>query len=678
MGVVLALVAGIASGNLLAGLAVAIGAQVAGFAGLNGTARRRFRTMLIASFAMGLTTLVGGLTSATWWAIVAVAILGFVAGLVTCVSNEAGLIGLWATIALIFISGFHETFHNAMYHALFMVIGGLLQMVLMMAIDALQPSSTESRAVADVLQALSNYANSDSRIDDLRVASTLLEAEAGLRDSFIHAGRWRSLQTLMNSAESVRIEVVALNGMIRPFAEGAESDSYVSDMKEAIDHVAEILHVVAIRLRSDRNRAIELTKPIDALNQLARRENEDAIPRDWIHGYRSIEHATRELQRMIRVLNRSPRLSHSPRLEKWVRSPLPHLRSSLETIQANFSFKSAAFRHAIRLAVALGLATLVYRFLPLSRGYWLPLTTLIVLRPEFTTTFSRGAARVLGTLIGSLFATLLLGIPDPTHILGTALIGMLLWGMYSVLNYNMVLFSCILTAEVVVLVSFFQHSPIGSTIVDRGLFTLAGSLLAFIAYLSWPTWQHHNVRDVIANVIAAQGNYLQSIFNGDMRGVESYRKRSRLMRTNAVNLVKSAISEPVVGDFDERALDGMLATLHRNSDILLSLESYTHDKDILYKWSPSLALFGQYAFRCLLEIESDIRSTHTNVSREPSANEANVPGGPLDEISPFTKQQILQLDVPAPLTSILIRLEENLSAMFRIVSAMKRDTSPER
>ena len=39
------------------------------------------------------------------------------------------------------------------------------------------------------------------------------------------------------------------------------------------------------------------------------------------------------------------------------------------------------------------------------RTYWLPMTVAIVLKPDFTATFSRGVLRVVGTLSGLAFAT---------------------------------------------------------------------------------------------------------------------------------------------------------------------------------------------------------------------------------------------------------------------------------
>ena len=72
------------------------------------------------------------------------------------------------------------------------------------------------------------------------------------------------------------------------------------------------------------------------------------------------------------------------------------LRSALRQVRAAASPSSPAFRHGIRLAVVIPLATELARLLPLQRGYWLAVTTVIVLKPDFTATVSRGIARMAG------------------------------------------------------------------------------------------------------------------------------------------------------------------------------------------------------------------------------------------------------------------------------------------
>jgi uncharacterized membrane protein YccC len=79
---------------------------------------------------------------------------------------------------------------------------------------------------------------------------------------------------------------------------------------------------------------------------------------------------------------------------------VPPIGDALTTLAANLSLESTACRHALRLAAAVGIATTIYRVMQLPRGYWMPMTALLVLRPDFHETFTRGAARMGGTILG--------------------------------------------------------------------------------------------------------------------------------------------------------------------------------------------------------------------------------------------------------------------------------------
>lgn len=675
IGAILPLVAGLLLGNVLAGLAVTVGAQVAGFAGLNGTARKRLRTMLFAAFWMGITTFIGGVTGGSWLAVVSILILGFLAGLLICVSNEAGMVGTWATIALIFISGTHQNPHSAMVRALLVVSGGLLQTLLMVLFDWLSTSNTETKSVIKVYLSIARYARSPSRSTDLNVASALLDADANLRDSFMNTKRKQRLVQLLNFAELLRIEVVALTGMIRSFqTDAGVAQEEARTFKDACHHIANSLEWLGNAIGHP---GCPLPNPlvgIQPLQQIRHMSNRPELQ----SASSCIERIYHELAAAAGALLH-PNEAERTKAHVESRSTFSQLQSNWQSLRTNFTFQSAAFRHAVRLAILLTAATLLSHISPLPRGYWLPLTTLVILKPEFSTTFSRGIARVFGTLIGAVFATGLISIPDKTHVFGIVLVGLLLWGMYTVLSFNMVLFSTILTGEVVILLSFFQMVPPETTILDRVVYTVAGSLLAFLAYLVWPTWQHRNVPAALRKVIAEQRGYLQSVLLGSRDGADriiTHRKRTRLARTNAVNMITQATAEPVMGALDKHNVEGLLTSIHRFSDHILSLEFHLRDADGDYiRKNEKVIQFGKYAARCLAEIEQELEQPNT-MGRRTSAQA--LAEGALDEVSPVTKQELLEMEVPSAAKLIFVRMENALSTMFRMVPlTMRRDGNDE-
>jgi len=86
-------------------------------------------------------------------------------------------------------------------------------------------------------------------------------------------------------------------------------------------------------------------------------------------------------------------------------------------------WRQPALRHALRAALAIGAGLLIARHLPwASRDYWILLTIVVVLRGSLAQTLERRDERVLGTLIGSVFAALLLALQPPMTILLVAVV----------------------------------------------------------------------------------------------------------------------------------------------------------------------------------------------------------------------------------------------------------------
>jgi uncharacterized membrane protein YccC len=165
---------------------------------------------------------------------------------------------------------------------------------------------------------------------------------------------------------------------------------------------------------------------------------------------------------------------------------LAEARSALATLRANLTWQSSACQHAIRLAVCLALADALARIAGLPRGYWVPLTVAIILRPDFATTFSRSVARLLGTGLGLLIATGLVHWLFGGMWERIVLVGVLAFAVRLIGPANFGLAAVPLTGLVVVLLSL-AGAPPEEAIIDRGIDTALGGALALAAFLLWPT-----------------------------------------------------------------------------------------------------------------------------------------------------------------------------------------------
>jgi hypothetical protein len=160
--------------------------------------------------------------------------------------------------------------------------------------------------------------------------------------------------------------------------------------------------------------------------------------------------------------------------------------SSFRELHENATLGSPVRSHALRLAVALAAATATYRWLAWPRGSWIPLTALLVLKPELHETFSRGLARMGGTIIGAAFATAITVGLAPGETLITVLAVCFVWAGYSLFRTNYGLFTICITAYVVFLVVLAGGAE-PATAKYRIINTLIGGGLALVFAAIWPS-----------------------------------------------------------------------------------------------------------------------------------------------------------------------------------------------
>jgi hypothetical protein len=135
------------------------------------------------------------------------------------------------------------------------------------------------------------------------------------------------------------------------------------------------------------------------------------------------------------------------------------------------------------LQVALGLAAAVglERALSLRNGYWVPLTTLLVLRPGPRSTFARGVSRTLGTLGGAAVASaILIGLHPPSPVVA-ALVATAAFGAYLFQRATYGLLSACVTSYVVFLLSF-AGLPEGQVAVARIVATAVGAAIGLAVH----------------------------------------------------------------------------------------------------------------------------------------------------------------------------------------------------
>ncbi|KUJ69248.1 hypothetical protein ACZ90_12960 [Streptomyces albus subsp. albus] len=198
----------------------------------------------------------------------------------------------------------------------------------------------------------------------------------------------------------------------------------------------------------------------------------------------------------------------------------------LNAMRREARWSSPVLRHAVRVSAVTCCGYLLGAALPWGHGYWAPMTSVMVMRPDFAQTYSRGIARFAGTLAGVLVggAVMVLAHPGPypSAVLAVVCVGLL----YLLMRTGYAVASACISGYVVFLLGIVGEGW-SQTVLARVALTLLGGLLAMAAYVVFPAWETPLLRDRLADRLAADGRYATAVLDVYARPAE---RRPRQVR----------------------------------------------------------------------------------------------------------------------------------------------------
>lgn len=203
----------------------------------------------------------------------------------------------------------------------------------------------------------------------------------------------------------------------------------------------------------------------------------------------------------------------------------------------NFSFGSAAFKHALRVSLVCLIGFIIAKFFAIGHhSYWVLLTIIVILKPGFSLSKQRNYQRLIGTICGGIIGiAILLFIPEKD--IQFLLLVILMMGTYSFLRLNYVVSVIFMTPYVLIL---FKFLGVGFVVKERIVDTIIGSSIAFIAsYLIFPSWEFEQIQQNLAEVICANVNYLVKIaesISGKQIGTIEYKLARKDVFVKSANL----------------------------------------------------------------------------------------------------------------------------------------------
>jgi uncharacterized membrane protein YccC len=466
--------AGIASGQRVLGLLIAIGGLlgiVVDNGGAYASRLRRVSSAAVFGGAAGLT--IGSLIHGRGWiAVIALVVVAGTSAVLSAISDVGSVTGLqllvYTALGLGAIGAVRPWWHTA----LGVVLGTVWALILTVPGWLLSPRAAERRSVAAVYHALAAQLRAIGTAGFTEARRSGTAAMNTAYDTVLTAG-----STAGGRNEQITRLVAVLNqaNLIAEAASalGLEGNRPPAAVIETLDAVADAITTGAAwpAMPPVPGQSPGMVELRDGLSGLA-----SVLSRNW-----------------------------TPPTAQPV--PKPPLRYRLGALSDRLT-STLTRRFAIRLMVCVGVAAVVSEVLPLQRSYWVVLTVAIVLKPDFGSVFTRAVQRGIGTVIGAVVgAVIIVTVPyGPWLLLPFGLLAALLpYGR----SRNFGLMAVFLTPLVVVLIDLL--APGGWRLAEERLVdTLIGcAIVLLIGYAPWPASWQANLPGRFADAIREVSQYLQ-------------------------------------------------------------------------------------------------------------------------------------------------------------------------
>ncbi|OUL30084.1 hypothetical protein BV378_04275 [Nostoc sp. RF31YmG] len=581
---------GILTGNGAASAIAVMAAMFVSMVDVGGAYRQKATAMMAATIGVTVALLLANLVSSTLWlALPTTFIVIFIAGLAGLYSSVAASVSLVISIMFVVSLARFASFPDlstVLLQCLLCLAGGIWAMALSLGLWVIRPYIPVMQAVANCYLSLSKFVElASQRVlnpEDLQDwAQKFLQAQDTVTQDLTSArSTWASVWTgqramnlrgnqlliLIEDANQIINSVVAEVELLaiasqRPLFSGlqreiwqvmaelaialqtlseaitkSKSSVHLGDLDrtiEALEHQWEILRSQVVNQTSDIHTdeysdLVNLRKIVTSLTKLTQQIHTDA--------------------EIVSDLSTGKRRSQIWREISPPAQPEPF--SFIDTLRNNLTFDSVLFRHALRLAVITTLAELLASVLQLPRGYWVTLTAVVALKPNFGGTSQTTVQRVLGTLLGGIIGiALVVLIKNPMAI--AVCILLLVFAAMSVRPLSYSIFTIVLTPVIILLLNVLSAGgwKIG---VLRIVDSLAGGVLALLgSYLLFPRWERQQLPAQLEKTMRANLAYFQHVIANYLNSrqdaadsINTLRHQAALENANAEAAAQRLFGEP--------------------------------------------------------------------------------------------------------------------------------------
>ena len=520
-------------------------------------------------------------TASSVWLAVFLAFIWALAGSLARIHGEAAAkVGQFVLVTfLVSIGNFDGRAFDPRVAALLYLGGASWALVLTLILWRIHPYGPSRRALAAVFVELGHFA--DGLVELFAATTTEADPWGKLardrrrrtrealdiaRTTIADIGRTRpgvsrradQQITLLHCADQIFAALIALSDLLETGQGHLDEPSPHASMGNQIDRIPRLLDaVLGAILAGDRAITNPLSvklREVDALDSVSGSHEETAaeerLPIRLILNH-LIETIFVNISSAARAAaDASPSVTLNAPFE-----PIPVKQSTiwqarLAPLTQNLNVDSVPLQHALRLAVAASIALLITFWLKLGHGYWLTMTTVLILQPYAATTWQLSLKRIVGSVLGGVLAAALGVVFDTPLSIALVIFPITIATMVlRAVDYG--LYVLFLTPQFV-LISALTEPGAGDLGLSwlRAVNSVLGGLLALAAgTLLWPGRELQHLPAELAEAISANRDYLLQVLDaenldGQSSAVDAARRLAGLASNNAEASVERLQSEP--------------------------------------------------------------------------------------------------------------------------------------
>lgn len=575
IGLAVPIFVGLFTGHLVGGTYVAMGCWFGLLIDIGGTRLRKARGMFAGISASALAVLVGGSVNRVP-GLAPIAVFGwvFAGGFASLFGSTAAQVSFIASFVFVIAAGVTNP-ANALFQSGLYLAGGAWAILLSLGFWVIHPNQPVRQAVAQLYTALSTQlrdgiAAAQGATDETWWGTQSL---SGFTQQLEAARRlWETIRTKRNGlSESERELLVALENarlIVRSVVAYLETVAIVvrenSELRDPLLQLTTAFAATSQRLadsiltRKSPGPLNEMDSGLGTLNRMfnERRAENYADPDDY-RKLLSLAKITRQaslmagqFKRIAEILGQPERIRLEPATATAATSAAltasPNVR---QILRANLTFRSTALRHALRVAILTAGAQILGSVLPWSRGYWVPVSVLVVLKPDYGGTISRAIQRVIGTIVGGLIAAGLAAGVRESEFQGF-LIGALAFAAFTVKPLNFGIYTIALTPLFMVMLNLLDEGDWQVTLLRILDTAIGGGLCLLGGYILLPAWERVRLPAQTAKAIRVNLAYFQQVMalyiqrSGEPPEMEAVHRAAELENANASAAAQRLVAEP--------------------------------------------------------------------------------------------------------------------------------------